>query len=122
GVAAPGPRWGGPRVLAPRRERGSQAAVEAFNGRWQAKVWARFSHESLAALCECSQRYVCAYRARAAARIEAAPPRRPFPAVWHPDLQAAPTGVVIFIRRSSEAGAVALLGRSFPVGPLWPPR
>jgi|SRR5262245_33014798 len=109
-------------VFAPPQESGFQAAVEAFNGRWQAKVWARFYHESLAALCECSQRYVCAYRARAAARIEAAPPRRPFPAVWHPDLQAAPTGVVIFIRRSSEAGAVPLLGRSFDVDRLWPHR
>lgn len=61
-------------VFAPPQESGFQAAVENFNGRWQAKVWARFYHQSLAALHERSQRYLCAYRARAAAPIEAAPP------------------------------------------------
>jgi len=29
-------------VFAPPRESGFQAAIENFNGRWQAKVWARF--------------------------------------------------------------------------------
>ena len=29
-------------VFALPREPGLQAAIEAFNGRWQAKVWARF--------------------------------------------------------------------------------
>src|SRR6266478_336511 len=60
--------------------------------------------------------------ARAAARIEAAPARRPFPAAWRPDLQAHPVGTVIFIRRSSEVGAVGLLGRTFGVDALWPHR
>ena len=31
-------------VFAPPRETGFQAAVENYNGRWQAKVWARFKH------------------------------------------------------------------------------
>lgn len=109
-------------VFAPPQESGFQAAVENFNGRWQAKVWARFHHESLSALQERSRRYVCAYRKRGAARIEAAPTRRPFPASWQPDLQAHPAGVVIFIRRSSEAGTVSLLGRTVAVDPLWPHR
>lgn len=109
-------------VFAPPQESGFQAAVENFNGRWQAKVWARFHHASLAALQECSRRYVHAYRTRAAARIEAAPTRRPFPAAWQPDLQAHPVGTLIFIRRSTEAGTVSLLGRTFGVDPLWPHR
>ena len=109
-------------VFAPPQESGFQAAVENFNGRWQAKVWVRFHHTSLAALHECSRRYIRAYRQRAAARIEAAPARRPFPASWRPDLQAHPVGTVIFIRRSSEAGAVSLLGRTFGVDVLWPHR
>jgi len=109
-------------VFAPPQESGFQAAVENFNGRWQAKVWIRFHHTSLAALHECSRRYIRAYRQRAAARIEAAPARRPFPAAWRPDLQAHPVGTVIFIRRSSEAGAVGLLGRTFGVDVLWPHR
>jgi hypothetical protein len=57
-------------VFAPPQESGFQAAVENFNGRWQAKVWVRFHHTSLATLHECSRRYIHAYRARAAARIE----------------------------------------------------
>ncbi len=51
-------------VFAPPQESGFQAAVENFNGHWQAKVWARFHHPSLAALHECSRRYIRAYRAR----------------------------------------------------------
>ena len=38
-------------VFAPVREHGFQNAIENLNGRWQAKVWSRFHHESLAALC-----------------------------------------------------------------------
>ena len=62
-------------VFAPPQESGFQAAIENFNGRWQAKVWARFHHDSLAALQERSRRYVRAYRQRAAARIEGGSPR-----------------------------------------------
>jgi hypothetical protein len=109
-------------VFAPPREPGFQAAIENFNGRWQAKVWSRFHHNSLAALQAQSRRYVRAYRQRAAARIDDAPKRRSFPSLWQPNLQAHPQGVVIFIRRTSEAGAVSLLGHTFEVDPLWPHR
>lgn len=109
-------------VFAPPQESGFQAAIENFNGRWQAKVWARFHHDSLADLQERSRRYISAYHQRAAARIDGAPPRRPFPAAWQPDLQAHPEGVVIFIRRTSETGTVSLLGRTFEADPLWPHR
>jgi transposase-like protein len=109
-------------VFAPPQESGFQAAIEAFNGRWQVKVWARFHHDSLADLQRRSRRYLVAYRTRAASRIEAAPTRRPFPTSWHQDLQAHPDGVVIFIRRTSEAGVVNLLSRTFDVDPLWPHR
>jgi hypothetical protein len=37
-------------VCAPPQETGFQAAIERYNGRWQAKVWSRFHHETLAAL------------------------------------------------------------------------
>src|SRR6266849_2993976 len=109
-------------VFAPPQESGFQAAIENFNGRCHAKVWLRFHHDSLVDLQQCSARYVAAYRRRAAARIEAAPPRRPFPVRWRQDLQAHPRGLVIFIRRTSERGAVGLLGRSFDVDRLWPHR
>src|SRR6266545_7593408 len=109
-------------VFAPPQESGFQAAIENFNGRWQAKVWARFYHDALTDLQERSRRYLHAYHQRAASRIEAAPQRRPFPASWQPDLQARPDGMVIFIRRTSETGAVRLLGRTYEADPLWPHR
>jgi transposase len=109
-------------VFAPPRETGFQAAIESYNGRWQAKVWARFTHESLEGLCERSDRYVRAARVRSAARIEAAPPRRQFPEGWRLDLQAHPHGRIIYLRRTGERGAVELLGRRFEVDAAWPNR
>jgi len=106
-------------VFAPPRETGFQAAIESLNGRWQAKVWARFTHESLDGLAACSGRYVAATRVRAAARIEAAPPRRPFPEGWHLDLQARPRGRIVYLRRTGEQGGVELLGRRFEVNASW---
>jgi len=106
-------------VFAPPRETGFQAAVESYNGRWQAKVWARFQHASLAALQAQSERYVAASRTRHAARRDQAPLRRPFPTDWQLDLQAAPQGLIIFLRRTSEAGAVSLLGHTFAVAAQW---
>jgi transposase len=109
-------------VFAPPREPGFQAAIENDNGRWQAKVWARFAHESLEGLQAQSGRYVAAGRCRAAARIEAAPARRPFPEVWALDLQAAPRGRIIYLRRTGATGGVELLGRHFEVDATWPHR
>lgn len=109
-------------VFAPLRESGFQAAIESLNGRWQAKVWARFPHASLAALQDRSANYVAASRSRGAVRLDAAPQRRPFPTAWRPDLQAHPGGRVIFLRRTTERGTVGLLGHTFEVDPLWPHR
>jgi hypothetical protein len=109
-------------VFAPVQEHGFQAPIESFNGRWQAKVWTRFQHESLAALQAQSARYLAASRRRAAARIDAAPTRRPFPQEWQLDLQAPPQGQLIFLRRTSDQGTVHLLGRTFAVAAHWPHR
>jgi putative transposase len=106
-------------VFVPPRETGFQAAIEGFNGQWQAKVWARFHHASLPGLQAQSARYVAAHRQRRAARIEAAPPRRPFPRGWRLDLQAHPQGRLVFLRRSNGGGEVQLLGHTFVVDPLW---
>jgi transposase len=66
-------------VFTPPRETGFQAAIESYNGRWQAKVWRRFHFDSLQTLQDQSARFVAATRARAAERILAAPLRQPFP-------------------------------------------
>jgi hypothetical protein len=111
-------------VFAPPRETGFQAAVENFNGRWQAKVWARFTHASLAGVLDRSDRFVAAARLRSAARVESAPPRRPFPAGWQLSrcLREPLAGRVVFLRRSDARGRVTVLGRAFDVDALWPGR
>ncbi|MDX9973753.1 MAG: hypothetical protein RBU21_12280 [FCB group bacterium] len=106
-------------VFVPPREPGFQAALENFNGQWQAKVWQRFVFEDLAALEAQSARYVAAKRARAAPRVEAAPARRAFPARWRLDLQVFPAGCVYFVRRTGDGGHVRLLERTFLVDPHW---
>jgi hypothetical protein len=109
-------------VFAPPRETGFQAAIENFNGRWQAKVWARFEYDSLNSVQAQSGKFVAASRQRAAARIEAAPARRPFPKRWKLDLQAQPRGRIIFLRRTTAQGIVELLGHRFEVDVSWPHR
>lgn len=106
-------------VFAPPREPGFQNGVENLNGRWQEKVWRRFDHESLGSVCNRSTRYVAASRQRAAVRHEQIPPRTLFPVHWQLDLQAPLQGRVIFIRRTTEYGAVSLLGHTFRVDSQW---
>jgi hypothetical protein len=100
-------------------EFGFQSTIENYNGIWQAKVWARFEHGSLADLQGHSQRYVAALRRHRADRIESAPPRRAFPTPWRLDLQSRLRGRIVYLRRTSAAGTVEVLGRSFEVGPHW---
>jgi len=109
-------------VFAPPRETGFQAAIESFNGLWQAKVWQRFHHDDLGRLQDRSCRYIQAHRQRNAARIGSAPARRPFPDAWKADLQAAPRGVIIYLRRTSDQGRASLLGHAFEVDRYWPHR
>lgn len=48
------------------------------------------------------------------------PPRvAPLPDRWHLDLQAARRGRVIYLRRTTDAVTVSLLGRSFAVDAHW---
>jgi hypothetical protein len=106
-------------VFAPPRETGFQAAIESYNGRWQQKVWHRFTHASLNDLAERSHRYVAAYRERCASRIESAPTRRRFPRRWKLDLSRPLQGSVNFIRRTSATGHVQLLGHDYEVSDTW---
>ncbi len=106
-------------VFAPPNETGFQAAIESFNGRWQAKVWNRFNHHSLRVLKTRSARYLEADRQRRAERIQAAPPRRPFPKRWQLDLQRHPQGTIIYLRRTDAKGRVHLLGHYFTVDRHW---
>jgi hypothetical protein len=106
----------------PPREPGFQAVIEHFNGRWPAKVWQRFHHVDLAMVQSRSEQFLAAYCRRMAQRTEHSPPRRPSPTDWSLNLQAHPRGQMIYLRRPAAQGPVSLLGRSFPVDPLWPHR
>lgn len=106
-------------VFAPPREMGFQAAIESFNGRWQAKIWGRFWVDSLADLQARSARYIAASHLHGAVRIEAAPARLPFPEVWAFDPKAKPVGQLVFLRRTSERGTAEVLGRTFEVDRHW---
>jgi hypothetical protein len=106
-------------VFAPPREPGFQNAVESLNGRWQAKVWRRFEHASLAELQQTSDRWLIATAFRHAVRSERAPSRTPLSTLFVPDFQAHPSGEIIFIRRTDDSGRVSLLGRSFMIDPHW---
>lgn len=109
-------------VFAPPRETGFQAAIENFNGRWQAAVWNRFHFESRAALQSQSAKFITAHRRQRAARIESAADRREFPTDWSLNLREFVEGTIIFLRRTDDAGRASLLGHRFDVDRNWPHR
>ena len=95
-------------VFVPPHEMGFQAAIESYN--------------ALKDLQARSGRHVVALRQHRAARIEAAPPRRAFPGKWKLDLQAAPQGRLIYLRRTDGQGGVDILGQRWQVSESWPHR
>ena len=106
-------------VFVPPREPGFQAAIENYNGSWQAKVWARFEHTDLDALADRSSRHVAALRRHQADRIEEAPPRRAFPRRWRLNLQSRLEGRMVYLRRTDAEGRAEVLGRAFDVDRHW---
>ena len=100
-------------------EFGLQNAIEHFNGLYTAKVWRRFHYTTRRALIAQSMRYLAARRARLAERIAHAPPRLAWPTDWAFHPQVLPAAVVVFIRRTSATGRVALLGHDWLVDPHW---
>ena len=109
-------------VLVPPRETGFQAMIEGYNGWWQAKVWSRFEHQDLADLRGHSGKYVAALHKQRAARIEAAPDRRPFPKDWKLELKKRPIGRLVYLRRSNPQSEIVLLGKTWSLGLTWPSR
>ena len=109
-------------VFTPPRETGFQASIEDLNRCWQETVWSRFHHDSLAQLQQRAKRHGDALRQRHAASIENAPGRHPVPECWRLDLQAHPSGRLIYLRRTAADGTASLLGHTFPVDPHWPHR
>lgn len=108
-------------VFVPPLEVGFQAAIESFNGRWQAKLWARFRGRTIGGLRVRSAAWIEATRRRSAVRIEAAPSRVtfPLPPGVPPDLGSPPAGRLVFLRRTDRWGRVSILNRRYPVDRTW---
>lgn len=106
-------------VFTPPRETGFQASVERFNGLWQTKVWMRMHHANLASLQGRSERFVAAYVARRAIRLDGPPVRQAVPPDWQLDFQRPLQGALIYLRRTDDHGAVVLLGRRLVIDPSW---
>jgi transposase len=109
-------------VFVPPRETGFQAMIESYNGWWQDKVWSRFEHQDLEQLQERSRKYVAAVRRQRASRIEAAPSRRQFPDDWKLNLKKRHQGQVIYVRRTNPNSEVIVMGKTWPLGVIWPNR
>jgi hypothetical protein len=103
-------------IFAPLRELGFQAGIEGFNALWQARVYRRTFGSDLAGLRDVSDRFVAALRERRAARIEGAPAREPMPAGGRPRDR---RGMLIFLRRTTVAGEIDILGRRYLVDRAW---
>lgn len=106
-------------VFAPPREMGFQAAIESYNGLWQAKVWNRFEFKSFQDVADQSRRFVEARHRQLIDRIEAAPSRPPITPGLQPDLQAQPRGKIVFIRRTDDKGQVSILEKTAIASPDW---
>jgi transposase len=106
-------------VFAPPREPGFQNAIESFNALWQTKVWQRYHFVDLLHLEAVSARYTASHRARSVQRRDGAPARRPYPKRFKLNLNAKPSGTMIFLRRANESNRVHLLGRSFEMPDHW---
>jgi hypothetical protein len=102
-------------VFTPPYEFGFQAGIEAYNRRWQERVWRRWRHRNHTALRERSAAFVQAYIARQD-RSQPAPGRRP----WQGEVREAPAeSKVQLLRRLDDRGAVVLFAQSLKVGAHW---
>jgi hypothetical protein len=106
-------------VFVPPREFGLQNPIESFNSLWQSKVWRRYHFGSLTDLTTISAQYIAARCTRLASRATLAPARAPWPTDWEWQPRQLPAGVVIYIRRTTEAGRITLLGHTWRVDPHW---
>jgi hypothetical protein len=109
-------------VYAPPRETGFQAAIEAFNGRWRRACWERPDTLTMASTRDRSTAWLEAWRTARAVRIEAAPPRSPFPADFDPEAPPVHRGRVVYLRRTDGKGFATVLTRRFEVAADWPHR
>lgn len=100
-------------VFAPPAELGFQAAIEAYNGCWQRRVWRRWRHRHRADLQRRSHAFVQAYRdtkGSTQGRL-----RRP----WSEPATQPRQPLVILIRRLDEAGGLTVCAQRLRIAAHW---
>lgn len=98
-------------VFTPPRELGFQAAIEAYNRRWQERVWQRWRHPNLRSLQRRSAAFISAYNARPRPTVA----RRP----WERIVREPQHHRVVLLRRLDAGGQVELLAQRLRVAPAW---
>lgn len=95
---------------------GFQAMIEAYNRRWQDRVWKRWRHPSLPALQCRSDAFVSAWwHAKAACGHEQAPLRSP----WREPARQPRTHRIVMLRRLDEQGRVTLCAQCLRITKRW---
>ncbi|MEO6875452.1 MAG: hypothetical protein ABI222_11595 [Opitutaceae bacterium] len=100
-------------IFAPPAELGFQAAIEAYNRRWQERVWRRWHHRDLAALRGRSAAFVVAYNRRDRRQVQV--PRLS----WLPPRQEPCAARIVLLRRLDAAGALTLCAQRLRVAAHW---
>ena len=103
-------------VFTPPAELGFQASIEAYNRRWQDRVWRRWRHQSLRALQQRSSAFVAAYTARVQSSRAAQPvARHP----WCPPAREPRIQRIVLLRRLDSSGSLLLCAQPLPVTAAW---
>jgi hypothetical protein len=103
-------------VFAPPAELGFQASIEAYNRRWQERVWRRWRHRSLADLHRRSDAFVSAYRqAKAGRSLEHRALRR----AWQEPALTPSSHRLVLLRRLDGQGTLTLCAQRLQIAAHW---
>lgn len=103
-------------VFAPPGELGFQAAIEAYNRRWQDRVWRRWRHRSRPDLQRRSDAFVAAYQR---AKLNHGSEHHALRSVWQEPALARRSHRIVLIRRLDDQGALTLCAQHLRIAPHW---
>lgn len=103
-------------VFAPPAELGFQAAIEAYNRRWQERVWRRWRHRSRPDLQRRSDAFVRAYQ-HAKGTLESE--HQTLRSAWQEPAPAPRSHRIVLLRRLDDQGALTLCAQHLRIAPHW---
>ena len=106
-------------VFAPPAELGFQAAIEAYNRRWQDRVWRRWRHRSRPDLQRRSDAFVAAYQ-HAKANLGAE--HRTLRSAWQEPALGPRSHRIVLLRRLNNQGALTLCAQHLRIASHWAQR